>query len=69
MDNGKVENKWATFQDGTGEAFPDFAEAATRLRAEALQRASAQAARHFAVLTYSMYAPRVNTKVFPFGIS
>jgi len=28
---GNVENKWATFQDGTGKAtFPAFAEAATR---------------------------------------
>jgi len=26
----------------------------------------AQAGRHFAVLTYAMYALRVNTKVFPF---
>jgi len=28
-------------------------------RAEALRRASAQAGRHFSVLTYSAYAPRV----------
>jgi hypothetical protein len=40
-------------------AFPAFAGAASRLRAEALRRASAQAGRHFSVLTYSAYAPRV----------
>ena len=76
-----VENKWATFQDGTGKAaFPAFAEptppkwlwlrrpgAATRLRAEALQRASAQAGRPFAVLTYAMYAPRVKQGLSPSG--
>ena len=28
----------------------------------------AMRSRHFAVLTYSVYAPRVNIKVFPFGI-
>jgi hypothetical protein len=33
--------------------FPAFAGAASRLRAEALRRASAQAGRHLAVLTYS----------------
>ncbi len=35
---------------------------ATHLRAEALQRASAQAGRHFAVLTYFIYAPLVKHK-------
>jgi hypothetical protein len=31
MPRGNDENKWATFQDGTGKAaFPAFAEAATR---------------------------------------
>ena len=34
-------------------AFPAFAGAASRLRAGALRRASAQAGRHFSVLTYS----------------
>ena len=32
---------------------------ASRLRAEALRRANAQAGRHFPVLTYYAYAPRV----------
>jgi hypothetical protein len=36
-----------------------------RLRAEALQRASAQAGRHFAVLAYWRYAPRVKNKCVP----
>ena len=36
------------------------AEAATRLRAEALQRASAQAGRPVVVLTSSMYGPSLS---------
>jgi len=69
--NGNVENKWPTFQDGTGNAaFPAFALAAeASFGAQAAGAApglrsrsyfggvgSAQAGRHLAVLTYWKYA-------------
>jgi hypothetical protein len=41
-----------------------FAEVATEA-----ESGFAQAGRNFVVLTYWQYAPGVNTKVFPFGIS
>jgi hypothetical protein len=44
------------------------AESATRLRAEALQRASAQAGRPFVVLTYLSVRSVRQTTVTPFGI-
>ena len=49
-------------------AFPAFAGAASRLRAEALRRASAQAGRPLAALTYSFVRSVRPTMVALFGM-
>jgi hypothetical protein len=53
--DGKTRNnQWSVEKKGRQRRSPVFAGAASRLRAAALRRASAQAGRHLAVLTYSL---------------
>ncbi len=71
LDPGNVENKWATFQDGTDKAaFPAFA-----LAAEAsfgAQAAEAATRRHVAILPCSRTPCKLrasNTNESPFGMN